>query len=474
MNGFQLEMQFSSGSNRLRECLENGLFSVWIEHSPPPAGQNHDYMRRTAEALEQAAASVTLLPAGLAITDNSGDPAGAVRSIEYASMLDANTRNRHIVYISGCNTTQNEAAELLGMAANAGISNIVPVTGNAAAGSTVKKPGIYTESTKMLAGLNGADEFFAGTTVNPFKYSPLPLVGQYAKLMRKINSGAQFVVTQAGFDMAKLHEVQHYLAMRQCYVPMVARLILLTPEVMADILAGKHPGVVISQESQAQLRRELCFSSQQFQAAQWRRLELQAAGCRFLGFSGIQLVGADTPDRLKIACTRIANALNEFSSFPDWLAEYEAWVGRADLSNHTNGFYFFNNLLSSNDDDIAVPKPVDFDFPAPSGGERLLLAIRQSLFPADAAYSGGERTFLKMLFAGCKGCSDCNLAKTFYVCSRHCPKKLSDGPCGGADGNGSCEFGSRACIFNQITRLAGISGGVDSLETPENGGIKNG
>jgi hypothetical protein len=81
MNGFQLEMQFSSGSNRLRECLENGLFSVWIEHSPPPAGQNHDYMRRTAEALEQAAASVTLLPAGLAITDNSSDPAGAVRSI---------------------------------------------------------------------------------------------------------------------------------------------------------------------------------------------------------------------------------------------------------------------------------------------------------------------------------------------------------------------------------------------------------
>ena len=472
MNGFQLEMQFSSGSNRLRECLENGVFSVWIEHNPDNTVKNHDYMRRTLEALEDATASVTALPAALAITDN---PAGEqrIRSVDYASLLNQNTRNRHIVYISGAGTGEDEICDILGMAENAGIANIVPVTGNAVPGSTAKRPGIYTESIRTLAEAVSRGNFYAGTSVNPFKYAALPLVGQYAKLMRKMNTGAQFIVTQAGFDMAKLHEVQHYLAMRQCFAPMVARLILLTPEIMAEILAGKHPGVVINRDAQAQLRRELCFSSQQFQAAQWRRLELQAAGCRFLGYSGIQLVGADTPDRAKIACTRIANALNEFSSFSDWLCEYEAWVGRADLSNHTNGFYFFNNLLGYHGENIAEPRPVDFDFPASKVGESIILALRKNLLPADGGHNDG-RSLTKMIFAGCKGCDNCNLAQTFYVCSRNCPKKLSGGPCGGVSSNGSCEFGSRTCIFNHITRLAGLSGEVYSLETPENGGIKNG
>lgn len=474
MNGFQLEMQFSTGCNRLREALDNGIFSVWIEHSPPVVRNNTDSIKRHLETLETAVYRETGLPVSLAITDRLDNFPESMRSVEYASLLESSSRGKHVVYLSGRGTSTEEIRELAGMAANAGLMNIIPVTGNAVPGATLRRPGIYTESTEILSILQKEGTFFTGGAVNPFKYAPLPLVGQYSKMIRKLNSGADFVVAQAGFDMAKLHELRHYLETRQFFVPTVARLVLLTPEIMAEILAGKHPGIVITPEAQAQLRRELCFSSQQFQAAQWRRLELQAAGCRLLGFSGIQLVGADTPDRIKIACSRISNALKEFSTFTDWLCEYEAWAGRADLSNHTNGFYFFSNLLGLNGEDVARPRPAEFDFPPPPALEKTAAKIKSALFPDESSFADGRKTLLKKIFLGCKGCGKCNIQETFHICSRQCPKQLSGGPCGGAATDGSCELGARHCIFNQITSHAGASGMVNILETPVNGGIKNG
>ena len=47
------------------------------------------------------------------------------------------------------------------------------------------------------------------------------------------------------------------------------------------------------------LDKESQFSSNQFESAQWRRLELQAAGCRLLGYSGVQIMGVDTPANME-------------------------------------------------------------------------------------------------------------------------------------------------------------------------------
>lgn len=114
--------------------------------------------------------------------------------------------------------------------------------------------------------------------MNPYQYTGWSLMGQYFKLVKKLNSGASFLVTQAGWDMLKLQSLRWYLTGRSLFYPMIARLILLTPEKVERILAGEYPGISISHDFQRILEKELHYSNTQFEAAQYRRLELQAAG----------------------------------------------------------------------------------------------------------------------------------------------------------------------------------------------------
>lgn len=156
---------------------------------------------------------------------------------------------------------------------------------------------IFTESVEMIRE-NAGDprrQFFLGATVNPYQYTPYTLMGQYFKLVKKLNAGASFIVTQAGWDMLKLQSLRWYLSGRSLYYPMIARLLLLTPDRVEQILRGEYPGINISPDFRKILDKELHYSLNQFEAAQYRRLELAAAGCRLLGFSGIQLAGAEVP-----------------------------------------------------------------------------------------------------------------------------------------------------------------------------------
>ncbi|RMG88489.1 MAG: methylenetetrahydrofolate reductase, partial [Candidatus Dadabacteria bacterium] len=52
----------------------------------------------------------------------------------------------------------------------------------------------------------GPTHFFAGAAVSPFKKLESEQMGQYYKLKKKLESGAQFIVTQLGYDARKFHE----------------------------------------------------------------------------------------------------------------------------------------------------------------------------------------------------------------------------------------------------------------------------
>ncbi len=470
MNGFQLEMNFESSANRLRDCLNNGVFSVLIEHGAPALDTDMGVAAKRLEALEYAALSISELPVSLAITDRYY-PEAAHRAVTYASTLPSATRNRHLVYLSGRDTTHREMKGLLRIAANAGLANVIPVSGDHLVGETMRqtRSRSFVEDIWTLHEIQRLNEaakehiFCAGAVVNPYKYAPHPLLAQYYKLVKKFNCGAGFVVAQAGFDMIKLQELRWYLTERQFFFPSIARLMLLTPERMDQILRGHFPGMVISAEFQNLLRKELRFSSQQFEAAQWRRLELQAAGCRLLGYSGVQIAGVDTPEKLKTVARRITEALDEFATFDHWLEEYEFYLGRADLAAYSNGFQLFEKMLTR-DAREAAPVPTDYT-PAPlPAAEHIKHSWRNFLFPEADLQPAGSRRLLKRFFAGCKGCGRCRLPLTFHICPEQCPKRLVNGPCGGAASNGMCELGHDACIFQRITALAEASGAIDWLE----------
>ena len=140
------------------------------------------------------------------------------------------------------------------------------------------------------------------------EYTPYTLLGSYYKMMKKFNCGANFLITQTGWDMLKLQSLAWYLTGRDMHYPKIARLTLLSPERLDTILNGGAPGIKISKDMKKLLDKELVYSKNQFEATQYRRLELQAAGCRLLGFSGIEISGADNPAKTGYVLSRISTA----------------------------------------------------------------------------------------------------------------------------------------------------------------------
>ena len=67
-DALQLEMNFGTSANRWRECLNNGIFSLLIEHSAPGRDTDPGAASERLAALEYPVLSRTELPCSLANT----------------------------------------------------------------------------------------------------------------------------------------------------------------------------------------------------------------------------------------------------------------------------------------------------------------------------------------------------------------------------------------------------------------------
>jgi methylenetetrahydrofolate reductase (NADPH) len=464
--GLQLEMNFDSSINRFRNCLDNGVFLMLIEQNAPGKDTDPVAAAEKLAEIEYTVLNINEIPTGLAITDKYSVP-DTWKAAEYAATLSNESRDRHVIYISGRNSTMEEVADQLKLCAAGGFTNVVPATGSSFPGEGIKetrrRP--FADSTNILSTIDKIENspFYPGCVTNPFKYTPGDLFPQYFKLVKKLNLGANFIVSQFGWDMLKLQELRWYLNYRSMHYPTIARLLLLTPEKVEKILHGNLPGVHISPDFQVILENELKYSYTQFEAAQWRRLELQAAGCRLLGYSGIQIAGLDSPDKVRVASKRIAAALDEFNNFQDWAHEYHEHLARAEMAPYPYCFYMFDKLFSRAHLD-GIPKMSDVAKEELTGREKTLFKLRKFMFPRADLQNPGAHLFAKKILCGCRECSHCRLPQTFFVCPEQCPKGLANGPCGGTRADGSCELGGMPCTHMQMMRLAVWQNAVDMLE----------
>lgn len=451
----QLNMTFSERRNRFRESLEHGEFTLLIESAPPEAVVDPASGAAQLAELEKTVLSVNGINTALAIPDR-GAAEGTWRGIEYAASLPEENRDRHLVYFSGVDTDPAAASALIGVAANAGIPNLVAVSGEAPAGISARdcRKRTFLESTAALRIMGEREGIFAGATVNPYEYTPYALFGQYFKLAKKFRRGAGFVVTQAGWDMLKLQSLQWYLAGREFCFPAIARLILLSPDRAERISAGEWPGIRISDDFRKILDKELCYSKAQFEAAQYRRIELQAAGCRLLGFSGVQISGAEFPVRARIVAERIAAAIAEYTSFEQWLDEYNSYMASAEMAPFHTNFHLYDRILSRKYPVENPPRMNDIPDEPPTAMERVAWRMRRLLFAGADLQDSGHARFLKTLFAGCRGCDFCRLPRCEFICPELCPKGMTEGPCGGVRADGRCELSDNECIHSRIVKMA--------------------
>jgi methylenetetrahydrofolate reductase (NADPH) len=465
-DGFQLEMNFDNSMNRFRHCMDNGVFLLLFEMNTPARDIALSAAGDRLKEFEYTVSSINEFPAGIAITDKFAHE-NSWNVADYASCLSKDRRDRHVVYISGRNATLDDQIKSLKICAANGLVNIVPVSGNGIFGENARatRKREFTESMHLLHYMNGLVDapFFPGGAVNPFKYTANDSFSQYFKMVKKLNFGAQFMVTNFGWDMMKLQELRWYLSNRNLHYPSIARLLVLNPERVERIIKGNYPGVHISPDFKTILENELKYSHNQFESAQWRRLQLQAAGCKLLGYSGIQIAGLDSSDKIKIAAKRIAEGLAEFQNFTDWTNEYFELLARAEMAPYPHRFYMFGRGFTKPYAEGA-PQMVKINEPDSSTSERFNYKLRKFMFPQADKQNSREHFITKKLLAGCRECSFCRLPLTQFVCPELCPKGLANGPCGGTLANGYCELGEIECIHSQIMRLAVWQNEADKLE----------
>ncbi len=456
--GIQLEMNFDGPrGNRFRDKMNNGIFQVLLEVTPPPEQvPMEDAVARFAE-VEYAVSSQTDLPAALTFTDFSGAPENMLDTVSFASSLCKIDRDRHLLCVSGRSRPLSEVEKLLSHASAEGFRNVLVLSGGSIPNDTpaAARKRHYTESVHILQSIREhfGDTLNAGCSVNPFCYVPETSFPQYFKLMKKISMGASFIVTQLGWDMRKLQELRWFLSSRSMPLPSVARLLLLTPDRTESICSGKEPGIHISPDLEAMLRREMTHSITQFEAAQWRRLQIHAAGARLLGYSGIQIAGVDRPEVVNTLFTRLSEAMNEFKSFEDWLNAYRDYYERLELAPYPYRFYEFEELLTSAQPP-EQPIRTQSEIAPVSDVEIFRYRVASKLLAHADTLPPQEKRLTKKLLVGCRSCPECRLPQMHFICPENCPKGMSNGPCGSVGVNGQCEFGFQECIHARRMRLA--------------------
>ncbi|MBN1863872.1 MAG: methylenetetrahydrofolate reductase C-terminal domain-containing protein [Victivallales bacterium] len=458
----QIDFDFSEPSNRFMCNLKSGTFVVLFEVDTPARERDFELAVEQVRLMVKALDKSRGLETGLAMTDRL-ESVNSWNAAEFARrVLKEGVRDRHVVYVSGRGSSKEDIADMLGRCAEAGLTNVVPVSGEGY-GRGHRQPCFDSCNTlRLIADSDLYRSLLPGCVVNPFKYSANDSFPQYFKLVKKLNFGAGFVVAQTGWDMMKHQELRWYLDSRELHYPTIARIRLLTPETVKAIMSGVMPGVYIPRKFGEILNREGEYGYQQFAAAQWRRMQLQAAGLALLGYSGIQIAGISSPEHMMTACDRIKEGIREFHSFEKWRDAYLNHMANSDMAPPEHRFYMFDNLFQ----EPHAAKP-HFSPRAPDKCgtiEKLHYKLCSLIFSRDHLLSPGEHRLSKKLFAGCPSCSYCRLPLCHYICPETCPKGLANGPCGGSRPDSRCEIRDKPCIHERRTRLALWLNEVDIIE----------
>lgn len=464
-------MNFLNGENGLADCLRNGTFVVIPEYEVAALNQPFD----SAVAIGRSIADTVHkneLTAALAI--NLRHPLEAVHDpVKTAVTLAESCGKPVVLTLPGGGMSHDQVREMSAEAESAGIQNFFCVTGDlyeedlesTVFGHRRKTSRRYLDSVELIAGIRKhSGKRLIGAAVNPFKYRPADVYLQFYKMIRKLQSGADYLVCQVGWDMKKAQELQWFLQMRDINHPVIARVALLSREEIQTIHDGYLPGVHVVKSFAAALQRESALNANQCLAAQLERISLQAAGLRLLGYSGIQLTGIRSESTLKMILKRVGEAVEKYTDYDEWLEAWGAFHNYMEFSPIVEGYFTFNNLMKPQRRlyDASESHPVDGELPDPQFADRLrsfalAFSAHKEMSPKVEAFvrnllcSGDPRDFERYRYSE-------------YLYPSSCPKKLIYGACGGSAPDGICEVGTGECFFHRVLALANKAFRLDSLE----------
>jgi methylenetetrahydrofolate reductase (NADPH) len=410
----------------------------------------------------------------ISITDNpGGNPAIAT------DVLCAEIRKlgiEPIVHIAFRDRSRNQVESLLYQLAALEINNLLVLTGDYPSNlgfAGKSKPVFDLDSVnglKLISEMNKGMEheimrkvtrlsptrFFAGVAFSPFKQMEAEVMGQYYKFAKKIEAGADFIVTQVGFDARKLHELHQWLRVSGYKAPVLVDIYVLSLPVARAMRRNSVPGCVVTEKLLSQVTKE-SENADKGRSARLDRAARMFAIAKGMGFSGAYISGQGLPYESLEYIILKGNELS--SNWQDLVHEFDY--------PQDNGFYYFNKDLETglNLKTLAPreQKPVrPFIYVFSRAVHNTIFEPESPLFKmmrSLARHIDRSKLFrrifasmeywVKSILYGCKDCGDCALFDVGYLCPvSQCPKDQRNAPCGGSY-QGWCEVypNEKQCIW---------------------------
>lgn len=458
--------------NSIRHALTSAQFFWTLEFVPSVDKVLRDELNKI-EALLATAKNHPLI-AGFSVSDrvhSDRDP----DPVTAASQLVMRSGKQPLVHWSGKGRDLTDLHRSIARMADMGLENILLLTGDKLKEAAPGDRHRYLESVPAVAEVKRLNpDLLVAVALNPFKYREEDCMAQYLKLGKKVGAGADYVVTQIGFDNTKYEEAREWVERRNYQVPLVANLMPMLAKTARYMRKHQLAGVTVTDSFLALLEDEEKLPDQGASRSM-RRLALQIIGVQFLGYSGVQLTGIHSSKQLDSLQGQVAE-LNDFCR--DENTWRQAWNectsflqgGMADTAPprawYLSGKKAAHAPVRERLKYRIMEHTHDFMFSNGPGAwffGKLMRPIKLRHGKLDHVAERFEK-FVKSPLFGCETCGMCRLEATQYVCPETCPKGLANGPCGGTTEN-LCEYRDRECIHSVKYRIAKDAGVLDQLET---------
>jgi methylenetetrahydrofolate reductase (NADPH) len=297
--------------------------------------------------------------------------------------------------------------------------------------------------------------FFKGCAVSPFKMLESELMAQYYKLYRKIKTGADFVITQVGFDARKFDELLRFLHRNKIDIPVLGNVYILNKPVAKVMNRRGVPGCVVTDELYRIIEKE-SLAPDKGKAARLARAAKLIAVLKGIGYAGVHIGGPHL--NYEEVEWVIEKSKELFPNWKEWIAEFSF--------PQKDGFYLFQrdgkNGLNSDVPNFKRSRPQKS-----LGCAVMRFFHRWAFVPEAPLYPWARRFYekvegsrfegpfteleywVKFFTSRCRRCGDCTLPEVAFLCPQsQCPKFLVNGQCGGST-DGWCEVfpGKKRCIY---------------------------
>ena len=316
----------------------------------------------------------------------------------------------------------------------------------------------------------GRTTFHPGSAVNPFKLHEGEYLTQLYKMDFKMRTGAEWFVSQIGYDARKHHELIRYLNWKHSengtIPPILGSIYVLSAPAARFFGRWGIPGVAVNSDL-VEVANSAAKSKDRGRAFFNELAAKQIAVLRGCGYSGVYLSGRltykrieqilDIADDIKGDAWKDAAADIGYSQ-PDEFYLFEPGDSPNTASDELNREYSQRRgkrasfLRRAMHPDLAYRigrfgKHFIFDHNAPAfkPSAAIYRQIEKSKVATKAAHAAEQ--MMKVPLYGCRDCGDCSLPDIAELCPEsQCVKNQRNGPCGGTRA-GKCEILDKDCIY---------------------------